>query len=134
MNAVEAAMECIGTPFAHQGRSVGHGIDCVGLLVHVFQRLGVDYFDEKGYPRSPFDGKLRRTLIAQPSLFKVSRHDMQAGDVICMKVSKAPQHIAIYAGNGEIIHASSEFGGTFRHALDAIGKSKITDVFRIRIP
>jgi len=30
---IEAARRCIGTPFHHQGRASGIGLDCIGLIV-----------------------------------------------------------------------------------------------------
>ena len=45
LDIIEAAAECIGVPFRHQGRSIepgpGQGIDCVGLAVHVARSLGL---------------------------------------------------------------------------------------------
>ena len=55
---VRMARDYLGTPYHHQARLKGHGIDCVGLVVCVARELGVLPFDVDvtGYSRIP-DGK-----------------------------------------------------------------------------
>lgn len=55
----EKAVACIGTPFRHQGRSVDHGLDCLGLVV-----VAVDGWrhDRRDYPSAPDTAALRRAL------------------------------------------------------------------------
>ncbi len=36
--AIAAARTCLGTPFHHQGRAPGVGLDCIGLDHHSFTR------------------------------------------------------------------------------------------------
>ena len=37
---VNAARECVGTPFRHQGRVLGVGLDCAGLVLMPFSAVG----------------------------------------------------------------------------------------------
>lgn len=132
---LQAATECIGTPFIHQGRVIGRGLDCVGLLAHIFESLELPYADEKGYPRSPYDGKLESNLDSQQSLRRIDRKDAQAGDVLVMRMKTSPQHIAIHAGeisgHTYIIHASSEHGFVVHHRLDNVWRTRIMRAYRI---
>jgi cell wall-associated NlpC family hydrolase len=50
---VATARECIGTPYVHQGRVKGVGIDCAGLIIVVARELGLvaPDFDIDGYGR-----------------------------------------------------------------------------------
>ena len=95
---IAAASECMETPFRHQGRVPGVGLDCAGLLVHCFKRLGLPHQDERGYPRTPFDGQLERILDSQPSLQRIALADAGPGDWLIMRMSRDPQHIALHAG------------------------------------
>ena len=133
---IAAAMECKDTPFKHQGRVIGRGLDCAGVLVHVLNSLELPYNDEMGYPRTPFDGQLENILDTQPSLYRVPANEKQRGDVLCMRISSAPQHIAIFLGdiNGHpyIIHGSSEHGKVAVHRLDQVWGARIVRVYRIK--
>ena len=85
---IAAALECMGTPFLHQGRVPGVGMDCAGVLVHCFKRLGLPHQDERGYPRTPFDGQLERILDSQPSLQRIALADAGPGDWLIMRMSR----------------------------------------------
>lgn len=131
---VGGALACLRTPFRHQGRVPGVALDCAGLFVHVCQRLGVDHRDASGYPRNPYDGQLEAQLDAQPCLRRVPAEQMKAGDLLCMRIRKAPQHIAFHAGEIDghvyIVHASEEHGGVVHHRLDELWGSRIMRVYR----
>ena len=133
---ISAAMECEGTPFKHQGRVVGRGLDCAGVLVHVFRSMDLPYNDEMGYPRTPFDGQLENILDSQPSLERISPSEKKRGDVLCMRISSAPQHIAIFlgdiSGHPYIIHGSSEHGKVAVHRLDQVWGARIVRAYRIK--
>jgi cell wall-associated NlpC family hydrolase len=133
-DVIAAAKEVEGTPFKHQGRIPGLGMDCAGVLVHCFQRLGLPHEDAQGYPRNPFDGQLERILDGQPSLRRIAKAEMDRGDVLCMRISSAPQHIALYLGlidgHPYILHGSSEHGKVATHRLDALWGARIVRVYR----
>lgn len=136
MTPIEVAMQCLGTPFKHQGRVAGLGLDCAGLFVHVCRELGLDHADAQGYPRNPYDGQLEAQLDAQPCLERIDPKDASEGDILCMRIKRAPQHIAFHAGtiNGQvcIVHASEEHGGTVCHRLDDMWGARIMRVYRFK--
>lgn len=133
-----AAFACLGTPFRHQARVPGLGIDCAGLLVHVFRALDLPHHDELGYPRNPYDGQLEKILDGQPSLVRIALDQAQPGDVLAMRISTAPQHIAFLAqpidGQRYIIHSSSEHGGVVHHRLDELWGARIMRAYRLERP
>lgn len=135
---INFAHECDGTPFKHQGRVKGRGMDCAGLLAYCLDRAGLPYIDENGYGRNPFDGVLERALDAQPSMVRINVSEMQPGDVLLMRVLKAPQHIGIHAGvidgHPYIIHASEQHGGVVTHRLDNLWGGRVLRVYRVRPP
>lgn len=132
--AIKVAMACIKTPFKHQGRIAGLALDCAGLFVHVCRELDLPYQDAKGYPRSPYDGQLEKQLESQPCLERIAVSDIKEGDILCMRITRAPQHIAFHAGTIEglpyIIHASEMHGGVVHHRLDKGWSSKIMRAYR----
>lgn len=131
---ITAASECLETPFVHQGRVIGLGMDCAGVLVYCFARLGLPFNDEMGYPRNPYDGQLDKILAAQPSLRPIIKTAARRGDVLSMRIKSAPQHIAIHAGqvrgHDYIIHGSSEHGKVCMHRLCDVWGSRVMSAYR----
>lgn len=56
---LSAARLMLGTPYHHQGRTPGVGLDCIGLVMAVAARLGVRTTDDT-YGHWPVDGRLYR--------------------------------------------------------------------------
>lgn len=133
---VAAALAEERTPFKHQGRAAGRGLDCVGLYIHVCQVLGIAFIDTTGYARNPHDGTLERELDRQPGLEKISVAEAREGDVLAMRISMAPQHIAIHAGfvagAPYIIHSSEEVGFVCHHRADALWRGRVLLAYRFK--
>ena len=126
---IELARECLGTPFVHQGRVVGVGMDCAGVLVHIFRGLGCEYVDQKGYPVSPYKGMIEKAMELQPHLTNRPTSELRAGDVVLFRIKKDPQHIGIYTGDS-IVHAYSVARKVIEVSLEPWRKN-LTYVFRI---
>lgn len=127
---IECARECLGTPFRHQGRLIGVGMDCAGLIAHVLNSFGLPCIDEKGYPRTPVDGKIKRILDAEPSLERIN--ELEAGCVILFRITKEPQHVAIYTGSG-IIHSYLAVGEVVESGIGDKWRKRIVGLYRIKI-
>lgn len=87
------AKEFIGNPYVWGGTSLTKGTDCSGFVMRVFQKYGV---------------KLPRNSRAQANCgttIKVS--EAKPGDLIFYGKGKTINHVAIYIGNGQVVHASS---------------------------
>lgn len=125
-----AARQCLGTPFRHQGRMVGVGIDCAGVAIHVAQAVGAEYLDVSGYGRIPAGGQLESSLDAQPCLQLLeSIADRAPGDLLLMRFVFEPQHLAICTGQ-TIIHAYEPVGICCEHDLSTMWSSRIVRVYR----
>lgn len=124
---IREARGWIGTPFHHQGRAKGRGVDCAGLIVGVAQALGLSSFDYKGYSREPLGGMLQKIL--DDHLDRVE--DMQPGDVLLMKFLHEPQHLGFCAGE-TVIHSYEAVGKCIEHRLDERWLGRIVAVYRFR--
>lgn len=85
---VAYASQYLGNPYVLGGNSLTNGTDCSGFVKLVYQNFGITL------PRTSYE--LRSVGQA------VSYANARPGDLICY-----PGHVAIYIGDGKIIHASS---------------------------
>ena len=88
-DVVAYACQFVGNPYVYGGTSLTNGTDCSGFTQSVYAAFGYS---------------LPRTAEAQRSAGTAvdSLADAQPGDLICY-----PGHVAIYCGNGTIVHAST---------------------------
>lgn len=88
------ARQYVGTPYVRGGEDLEKGADCSGFTQSVFKHFGVKL------PRSAY----RQSLTGTP----VEPGELQPGDLMFFKTDDyAPvTHVAIYAGDGKILHAS----------------------------
>ena len=131
-----AARQCLGTPFRHQGRRVGVGLDCAGVAVHVATQLGHEVIDLPAYGRTPAHGQLEALLEAQPCLRLIDDLPCGAkarpGDLLLMRFASDPQHLAILTDQQTIVHAYESVGACCEHRLSPTWASRIVRVYRFR--
>lgn len=128
---VSAARSCIDTPFRHQGRVAGVGLDCAGLAVHVLNSLQLPLIDIKGYGRTPNEGSLKRIMDMQPSLSQIPIEESMPGDFLLIRVSNEPSHIAIQTEPNVIIHAYEQVGRTCEHRMDDYWRKNVIAAYRV---
>jgi len=111
---VECPRSFLETPFHHQARLKGVGVDCVGLVIGVARELELVpvELDVLGYPRTPDGTSLMATM--RQHMTEIDRAAMQPGDVIVVSFDRDPQHLAILGdyrhGGLSIIHAAGNTG------------------------
>lgn len=123
---IARARACVGTPFRHQGRIPGHGMDCAGLAVHVASAWH-HVAEPRAYGRLPHNAMLQHWIGEQS--FLTSTSQPQPGDVLLMRFGREPQHLAICAGE-TIIHSYEKAGAVVEHNLDATWRRRIVAVYR----
>ncbi len=87
------AKEFIGNPYVWGGTSLTKGADCSGFVMSIFKKYGV---------RLPHSSRAQANC---GTTIKVS--EAKPGDLIFYGKGKTINHVAIYIGNGQVIHASS---------------------------
>ena len=87
-SVVSYATQFVGNPYVWGGTSLTSGADCSGFVQSVYANFGVSL------PRTSYEQQNAGT--------EVSYADAQPGDLICYG-----GHVAIYMGNGQIVHASN---------------------------
>ena len=94
---VSYAMQFLGNPYVWGGTSLTNGCDCSGFVLGIYSHYGY------GLPR---------TSAAQASVMTgISYNEAQPGDLFFYGNGYSVSHVAMYIGNGQIIHAMDENHG-----------------------
>lgn len=97
VDVCQYAKEFLGNPYVWGGTSLTKGADCSGFVLSVFKKYGVS---------------LPHSSVAQSNLgttIKVS--EAKPGDLIFYGNGRSINHVAIYIGGGQVIHASNPTSG-----------------------
>lgn len=101
------ACQFIGNPYVSGGTSLTNGCDCSGFTLAVYQNYGYSL------PRS--------STSQRNAGVGVTYAEAQPGDIICYA-----GHVAIYIGNGQIVHASTPSSGI------KIGNATYREILAVR--
>jgi cell wall-associated hydrolases (invasion-associated proteins) len=96
-SVVSYALQFVGNRYVWGGTSLENGIDCSGFTMRILGKYGVS---------------LPHSSKAQPSCgTKISASDAKPGDLFFYGSGSSISHVAIYIGNGQIVHASNKRDG-----------------------
>jgi len=129
---IAEARTWLGTSYQHQGRLKGIAADCAGPIVCIPRALGIlpPTFDINGYPREGDWPRMKRYLDAH--LDRVLPAVPRGGDVLWLRPTVYPRHLAIYTFEGTIIHAIDVTRGVCEHSLDERWRRAIAGVWGYR--
>jgi cell wall-associated NlpC family hydrolase len=93
---LEFHSEWRGTPYRMGGLSK-KGLDCSGMVYLAYKDIVGQY--------------LPRTVMGQKILGQeIKRHELKIGDLVFFKVNPRVQHVGIYVGDNNFLHASTKKG------------------------
>ena len=109
------ARKYLGTPYHHQGRVLGHGIDCYGLIEMVARGLGFECPSKVSYSRLPDQSHLLAYM--DQYAVQIEKTHALAGDILIIPFRGQLRHMAIKTDIG-MIHSFEPAGMVVEHALD----------------
>ena len=110
---VDYAMQYLGNKYVHGGQTLAGGTDCSGFTSLIYKEFGYSL------SRTP-EGQLSKAGRS------VDYSQAQPGDIICYGSSGKCTHVALYIGNGEIIHAANSRKGVI------IGKADYDTILGVK--
>lgn len=125
--AVTAAQGALGTPFHHQGRASGIGLDCIGLIVHALKASGFEVADQTDYGRKPESTRLIAAL-ERHGFRQVEK--IAAGDVLVFRITYAPQHVALAVSNARMVHAYAPAGRVVETEIGDSWRRRLAGIYR----
>lgn len=95
---VEVAKQYLGGRYVYGGTSLATGVDCSGFTQQILKKFNVN---------------LARNSASQYATngVKVAISDLQPGDLVFYGYNGRVSHVAIYAGNNQVVHASTSKTG-----------------------
>ncbi|MBQ6788488.1 MAG: C40 family peptidase [Lachnospiraceae bacterium] len=97
VDLVQYAKQFIGNPYVWGGTSLTNGADCSGFTMSVYKKYGISLPHHSGS-----QAQLGR---------KVTLAEAQPGDLVFYAKNGSINHVAIYIGGGQVVHASNERTG-----------------------
>ena len=96
-SVVSYALQFVGNRYVWGGTSLEKEIDCSGFTMRILGKYGIS---------------LPHSSKAQPSYgTKISASEAKPGDLFFYGSGRSISHVAIYIGNGQIVHASNKRDG-----------------------
>ncbi|NLL75627.1 MAG: C40 family peptidase [Clostridiales bacterium] len=92
-SVADYALQFVGNPYVYGGTSLTSGADCSGFVMSVYANFGVSL---------PHSSSADRSVGAAVN----GLENAQPGDLVCYS-----GHVALYIGNGQIVHASTSKTG-----------------------
>ncbi|MEO5740606.1 MAG: hypothetical protein ABIS29_08435 [Vicinamibacterales bacterium] len=106
----------------------------MGLVIGVAQALGLSDYDKRDYGRAPDPAMMGRELAAH--LDPIAFRDVLPGDVLWLRVTVEPQHLAIVSQLDplSIVHSYSRPGvmRVIEQAVSTFWRSRIMSCHRFR--
>jgi len=90
-NLVEYAKQFVGYPYVYGGNSLTEGTDCSGFTKLIYAQYGIDL------PRVAYD----QSFVG----YEVPLSQIQIGDLVLSGYDGKTHHVAIYIGDGQLVHA-----------------------------
>lgn len=97
ISLVQYALQFVGNRYVWGGTSLTGGVDCSGFTMQVYAHFGIS---------------LPHHAASQPAYgTRVSAANAKPGDLFFYGNGRGINHVAIYIGNGQVVHASNPRSG-----------------------
>lgn len=93
VSLVQYATQFVGNPYVWGGTSLTRGADCSGFVLSVYANYGISL---------PHSSRSQANYGT-----KISASEAKPGDLFFYGNGSSINHVAIYIGNGQVVHASS---------------------------
>ena len=94
---VNYALQFVGNPYSYGGSDLYNGVDCSGFSMKIYEAFGYSL---------PHSAESQSYMGSYVSL-----DNLQPGDLIFYGYDGYICHVAIYIGNGQIVHAATSYEG-----------------------
>lgn len=100
-------VDLIGVPFVYNGRDTTHALDCYGLVLELYRRIGITLPDY----RTPDHEAATIAQLFTDGVVQWRRCELKPGAALLIRLSGYHWHVGIYLGNDRFIHTTEDTGG-----------------------
>lgn len=93
VDLVQYACQFVGNRYVWGGTSLTNGVDCSGFTMRIYEKYGI-YLPHSSRSQANYGTR-------------ISSSEARPGDLFFYGSGKSINHVAIYIGNGQVVHASS---------------------------
>lgn len=93
VDLVQYACQFVGNRYVWGGTSLTNGVDCSGFTMRIYEKYGI-YLPHSSRAQAGYGTR-------------ISASEARPGDLFFYGSGSSISHVAIYIGNGQIVHASS---------------------------
>lgn len=136
----ESALLWLGTPYHHNAKIRGVGVDCARFVIGACEDAGLlekdslvlgDYSNEWALHHA------RDVMHEVAEKYGIQVKNPRRGDIFLYQYGRVASHAGIYLGHDEIIHAYIDAGVVISSTHDSIffmrnGKSRLKYMYRLR--
>jgi cell wall-associated NlpC family hydrolase len=131
MDLIEVARSWLNTPWQHNQKTKGIGVDCVNFLNAIANESGVIIEEiPEHYGRVATDNNIEEYL--ERNFKKKPTKDIEKNNIILYAFSGYKNHVALATSNNTIIHANSRVGKVVEHNIDGVWLRCINSVWVIK--
>lgn len=139
---IRTARSWLRTPFHHQGRVKGAGVDCIGLIVGVINELNLSdgnggrlsAHDDTNY--SPLPDGVRLKAMLDEHLQSIMLSELAPGDIALFRFQQQPQHVGFITDRADgtlgILHCYSNSEFVIEHRLNEGWMSMLVQAYRFK--
>ena len=135
----ERAWSFVGTPWIHQGRRKGVGVDCIGMVIGAVKEVDDFGYDHTSYSMDPNWPLLKSQMEmyagcvssteegATPAELKLV---MEPGDILVFNLFGQPRHVGMFVGDNTFLHSFATLGEVAPFQLNGKWLRRMFAVYR----
>jgi hypothetical protein len=129
---IKVARTWLDTPWQHNQKVKGLGVDCVNFLIAVAFESGLNIEPiPLSYGRTAIDNQIERYL--ERNFIKKPDLAIEENNILLYQFSGYNNHVAIATSPTTIIHANSKEGRVVEHSIDGVWKRCLKSVWMIQL-
>ena len=130
---VAEARSWLRTPYHHQGRIKGVGVDCAMLLCEVYHAVGlIPYIDPRPYPPDWHLHRGQERYLQWVSEYADAVESAEPGDVALYQFGRTKSHGAIVISWPTVVHSYRGEGCVLADGTQAKLEGRLTGFWRVR--
>lgn len=103
---VQEALTWLGTPYHHQGRIKGAGVDCAMILIEIYHQCGlIPNIDPRPYPPDWHFHRSEERYLGWVNQYAFEVETPKPGDIAVFQFGRCVSHAAVVIDYPTILHS-----------------------------